>query len=43
MKEHFVLSRVVKTALPDRDDLVVPDELVRDDAGRVVGCRRLSR
>lgn len=39
----IVVSRVVKSVLPDRDDLVVPDDLVRNAAGRVVGCRRLSR
>lgn len=38
-----VVSRLVKAELPDRDDLVVPDEVVRDGAGRVIGCRRLAR
>lgn len=38
-----MVSRVVKTELPGRDDLVVPDDLVRDEAGRVIGCRRLAR
>ncbi len=39
----LVVSRVVAAAAPDRADLVFPDDLVRDDAGRVIGARRLSR
>lgn len=39
----YVVSRVVLDAARDRDDLVVPDDLVRDGAGRVVGCRAFAR
>lgn len=39
----FVVSSLVKSAFPDRRDLVVPDSLVRDDQGRIIGCRRFSR
>lgn len=39
----LIVSRVVASAAPDRDDLVFPDELVRDDQGRVVGCRAFGR
>ena len=35
-------SRVVATFHPDRTDLVWPDDLLRDEAGRVVGARRLA-
>lgn len=39
----FVVSRVIAEACPDRTDLLVPDDLVRDGTGRVVGCRSLAR
>lgn len=38
----LVVSRVLAEACPDRDDLVVPDGLLRDDQGRVTGATRLS-
>ena len=34
---------VVARAVADRDDLVFPDDLVRDGPCRVVGCRALGR
>ena len=39
----LVTSRVVATFHPERTDLVWPDDLLRDEAGRVVGARRLAR
>lgn len=39
----LIVSRLVISALPDRDDLIVPDDLVRDDQGRIIGCRSFSR
>lgn len=39
----YIVSQVVADACPDRDDLLVPHDMVRDDAGRVVGCRGFSR
>lgn len=38
----IIVARMVADALPDRADLVFPDDLVRDEHGGVVGCRRLS-
>jgi len=38
----LIVSRVVKDALPDRPDLVVPAELVRDSNKKVVACKALS-
>ena len=38
----LVVSRIVAAACPNRKDLVVPDDLVRDSQGRVVGCRRFA-
>lgn len=39
----IIVARMVAEAAADRSDLVFPDDLVRDDNGAVVGCRRLSR
>jgi hypothetical protein len=39
----YIVSRVVAEAARDRTDLVVPDDVVRDEAGRVTGCRALAR
>lgn len=38
----FIVSRLVAAACPERDDLLIPGPLVRDDAGNPIGCRGLS-
>lgn len=38
----YVVSRLVASAA-NRPDLLVPGPLVRDDQGRVIGCKGLSR
>jgi hypothetical protein len=40
---YLIVSRVIAAACPDRLDLLVPDNLVRDSDGRIVGCRRFAR
>ncbi|QZT33673.1 hypothetical protein HUR95_15825 [Caldalkalibacillus thermarum TA2.A1] len=39
----YVASAVVAQAVPHRDDVFVPGDLVRDDSGAVVGCRGLNK
>jgi len=39
----FIVSQIVKSALPDRTDLLVPAEVVRNETGQIVGCRSLGR
>ena len=39
----YVVSGMVAARCGDRTDVFAPGELVRDDAGNVVGCRGLSR
>lgn len=39
----LIVSTLILTALPSRDDLIAPDNLVRDSKGRVIGCRRFAR
>lgn len=38
----FLVSRLVASAVPDRDDLMFPGPLVRDERGVVTGCQGLS-
>lgn len=39
----LIVPRIVAAACPDRPDLVVPYEDVRDHDGRVIGCRAFAR
>ena len=39
----YIVSRIVEEALPMRDDLYIPGPMVRDENGRVIGCRGLSK
>ena len=39
---RYIVSAVVALAQPDRTDLLVVDEIVRNGDGRVVGCRALA-
>ena len=39
----YIVSLLVCRANPDRGDLFVVDELVRDDQGRVIGAKALSQ
>ena len=39
----YIVSQVVKNALPDRLDLLVPAEVVRNETGQIVGCRSLGK
>ncbi len=38
----YIVSHIVLQACPERDDLVKPGELVRNDRGEVIGCKCLS-
>jgi hypothetical protein len=39
----YIVSQLVKNALPLRTDLLVPAEVVRDEAGNIIGCKSLGR
>ena len=39
----LIVSPIVANALPDRDDLLVPDLLVRDNQGQIIGAEALAR
>jgi len=39
----YVVSALVRAAVPLREDVLSPGELVRNEAGQPVGCRGLTR
>ncbi|DAZ85539.1 TPA_asm: hp [Altiarchaeum virus] len=38
----FVVSQIIKSAYPQRTDLLVPAELIRDKEGVILGCQSLG-
>lgn len=38
----LIVSQLIKGAFPDREDLVVPAEMVRDNKGNIIGCKSLG-
>lgn len=39
----YIVSQLVKNALPHRSDLLVPAQVLRDDQGNILGCQSLGR
>lgn len=39
---YYIVSKMVAEALPEREDLIFPNELVRDEKGMIKGCNSLS-
>lgn len=39
---YYIVSRLIRQALPGRRDLLVPNDMVRDEQGRIVGCKSLA-
>lgn len=42
-KTYYIVSQLVKNALPHRRDLLVPAEVQRSKEGLILGCRSLGR
>ena len=42
-RQFFIVSQLVKSACPDRFDLLVPTDVVRNADGNIIGCRTLGR
>lgn len=38
----YIVSQLVKSALPNREDLLVPAEVQRDTNGNIIGCLSLG-
>ena len=39
---YYIVSRLVMQACPERTDLLVPNEIIRDDKGNIIGCASLA-
>jgi hypothetical protein len=39
----YIVSSLVAQACRDRNDVFIPDDTVRDDEGKIIGCRSLGR
>ena len=39
----YIVSALVAGRVPDRDDVFIPNDSVRDEAGRIIGCKSLGR
>jgi hypothetical protein len=37
----LIVSAMVRLALPNRTDLASPGDLIRDEAGNIIGCKNL--
>lgn len=40
--QYYIVSQLVKNALPYRQDLLVPKGVVRNEEGTIIGCTRLD-
>jgi len=38
----FIVSALTAQAVPDRQDVFIVDDAVRDDQGRIIGARALA-
>ena len=38
----YIVSSLVAQAVPDRQDVFIVDDAVRDEQGRIIGCRALA-
>lgn len=39
---YYIVSAIVANAAKGRQDLLITDDAVRDDKGRVIGCKALA-
>lgn len=39
---YYIVSRLIIQALPSRKDLLVPNDIVRDNKGQIIGCKSLA-
>ena len=39
----YIVSSLVAQRVPERTDVFIPNESVRDEHGRIIGCRSLGR
>ena len=40
---YYLVSSLVAARVPDRRDVLVPGDFVRDEKGNIIGCKSLNR
>ena len=40
---YYIVSALVAGAVKGRDDLLIPNDIVRDEKGNIIGCRSLAK
>ncbi len=40
---YLVVSRLVLSANPERQDLLVPNDIVRNEKGHIIGCKSFAK
>lgn len=40
---YYIVSQLVRSMMPDREDFLVPKDIVRDKDGTIIGCRYLDK
>lgn len=40
---YYIVSSLVASRCPERNDVFIPNESVRDGKGRIIGCRSLGK
>lgn len=39
---YYLVSKIVADAVPYRNDVLIPNDSVRDENGRIIGCRNFA-
>ena len=39
----YIVSALIAGACPGRTDLIIPNDTIRDEKGRIVGCKNFAR
>lgn len=39
---YFIVSRLIMAGNPERNDLLVPNDLLRNEEGHILGCQSLA-
>ena len=40
---YYVVSALVAGAAKNRNDLLIPNDIIRDEEGRIIGCKNLAK
>jgi len=40
---YYIVSSIVANAFPNRNDLLIVDETIRDDKGVIIGCKSFAK